>query len=597
MEPAFTEEQAQYLQGFLAGSAILQRSLPVIPSMPAIPSAPLAVSVEEIPSPDRYQRAAQDRFIAQGQTLTNEDQAKRKKHPLDMWPDIESHAAEAKFPKGTDVFAFKYHGLFYVAPAQDAFMCRLRFAGGAITSAQLRGVADLAEDHAGGYADVTTRANLQLREIRPEKSTHVLDGVHDLGIVNRGAGADNVRNITASPTSGFDPQELIETLPLAKKLHHYILNHREMFGLPRKFNVAFDGGGTICALDDTNDISFAAVRVGEGKSAPAGIYFRMSLGGITGHKDFARDTGLLLKPEECLPAAVAAIKAFMLHGDRTDRKKARLKYVLDTLGFDKFIDEMNKHLPAPFRKAPITDCDPRPPEIRHAHVGIHPQKNHGLHYVGVVLPAGRMRADQMRGLADIADRYGSGALRLTVWQNLLIPDIAEVDLDVVERELANLGLSADASSIRAGLVACTGNAGCKFSATNTKSHALRIADYLEPRLSLDQPVNIHLTGCPHSCAQHYIGDIGLLGTKVAAGDDMLEGYHIYVGGGYGQNQSIGRELYRDVLADDAPGVIERILRAYLDCRSASDESFQEFVKRHSIESLKELFSGRLAEVA
>ena len=220
-----------------------------------------------------------------------------------MWDEIQANARAGVFPKETDVLLYKYSGLFFVAPAQNSFMCRLRIPGGVIRSWQFRGVADLARRLGGGYVDVTTRANLQIREIGPHDAPAVLNGLAEIGIVTRGSGADNIRNVTASPTSGIDPQELIETLPLAREMHHYILNHREMYGLPRKFNIAFDGGGRIASLDDTNDIGFKAVRVRDDSAddgLPPGVYFRLTLGGITGHKDFARDTGVLLRPEECV---------------------------------------------------------------------------------------------------------------------------------------------------------------------------------------------------------------------------------------------------------------------------------------------------------
>jgi ferredoxin-nitrite reductase len=153
------------------------------------------------------------------------------------------------------------------------------------------------------------------------------------------------------------------------------------------------------------------------------------------------------------------------------------------------------------------------------------------------------------------------------------------------------GLSWSATSVRGGLVACTGNAGCRFAAANTKLHATQIAEYLEPRVELDQPINIHLTGCPHSCAQHFIGDVGLLATKVPAGDDMVEGYHLYVGGGYGEQQGIGREIYRDIPASNTPLVVERILRTYLAERQSPEESFLQFVRRFPTGTLVNLFDA------
>ena len=500
--------------------------------------------------------------------------ASAEKHPLDMWDEIAANAGKGEFPKGTDVFRYKFHGLFYVAPTQNSFMLRLRNPNGILTSEKLRAVAAIAEEFGGGYAHVTTRANLQVREIGPKHALQVLQRLADAGLTSRGAGADNIRNITGNPTAGIDPVELYDTRPLGLELYHAILNHRELFGLPRKFNIAFDGGGSVASLEDTNDIGFQAAAF-EGK-----VLFRVVVGGITGHGDFAGDLGVAIAPEQCVPVAIAIVRVFIDEGDRTDRKKARLKYVLDRMGRDRFRDEVEKRLPFPLPKA--GNCEPRPALRRGAHVGFHAQKQPGLVYCGVALPVGRMSVKQMRGLAAVAERFGSGSLRLTVWQNVIVSDVAEGDRSEVEAALAAIGLTAQVSQVRAGLVACTGNAGCKFAASDTKRHALAIADHLDAKLRIDSPLNLHLTGCPHSCAQHYVGDIGLLGAKVEQG----EGYHLFVGGGFGERRELAREVLRDIPADDVPSVVERLLRAY--AVNQTEESFQAFAKRHSVEELRAL---------
>jgi len=592
MTEAFTEEQKHYLDGFVTGAGLRRGvGLPVVGQ-----SAPAAAAN----SAGDIHSLAQDRFTSAGKKLASEETAKRAKDGLALWDEVMKHARDGKFPKGTDVFMFKFQGLFYVAPAQDSFMCRLRLPAGIVTSHQMRGLAELSVNFAGGYADVTTRANFQLREIGARNTINLLMGLSDIGIVSRGSGADNIRNVTASPTAGIDSQELIDTRPVAREQHHYILNHKEMYGLPRKFNIAFDGGGTIPALEDTNDIGYTAVRVSKGaEGIEPGVYFRLTLGGITGHKDFARDTGFMVKESDCVLVSHAIVNAYSEHGDRTDRKKSRLKYVLDKMGFEGFIKEVQRHLELLTKKTgdvrsnpvliafPLEKCDPRQAIDRMGHVGVHPQKQAGKFYVGVVLPVGRMTAAQMTGVAAISDKYGSGHVRLTVWQNLIIPDVAEKNVEAVRAEIEALGLETSASSIRAGLVACTGSAGCKFAAANTKRHAMQIAEYLEARVKVDMPLNIHLTGCHHSCAQHYIGDIGLIATKVAVGEEMLEGYHVHVGGGFGVEQGIARELQRDVLATDAPVVVERIVRAYLENRKPG-EVFTEFARRLEIGEIKVL---------
>jgi len=580
----FTEEQKLYLEGLGRGLA-------------AARGAPPAPGDTAPAGPEHIHFAAQNRVLAAGGKLVKEEEAKRAKHPFDMWDEIAANAAKGEFPKGTDVFLYKFHGLFHVAPAQNSFMLRLRNPNGIIAAHKLRAVAQIADEYGASYAHVTTRANLQIREIAPKHALRVLEKLAEAGLTSRGAGADNIRNITGNPTAGIDPLELYDTRPLGLALYHAILNHRELYGLPRKFNIAFDGGGGIASLEDTNDIGFSAVRVGAGKATPEGVYFRVAVGGITGHGDFARDLGVLVAPEQCVPVAVAIVRVFIDEGDRTDRKRARLKYVLDRMGLERFLFETEKRLAAPLARLPLAECEPRPPLARGAHVGFHAQKQPETLYCGVALPVGKMAAVQMRSIADIAERHGSGAIRLTPWQNLIVSDIAETDRAAVAAALSAIGLSAEASSVRAGIVACTGNTGCKFSASDTKRHALAIADHLDARLKVDAPLNIHLTGCPNSCAQHHVGDIGLLATKIAADDTEIEGYHLFAGGGFGDRRGLGREILRDIPADEAPQALERLLRAYLERRASPAESFQGFAKRYGADALRDFVREKLPQAA
>ncbi len=255
----FTEDQKQYLEGFLTALA-RKRGM----GLPNGAATSLGDAAPSLPSsdPSAIHIAAQDRAVAAGGKLVPEELAKREKNPLDIWDEMAANAVAGRFPKGLDIFRHKFHGLFYVAPNQDAFMLRLRLPGGIVSSRQAIGLADIAERFGGGYIDITTRANLQIREIGAAHPLDVLMAVDELGLTSRGAGADNIRNLTGSPTAGIDPQELIDTRPLTRALYYHILNHRELYGLPRKFNIAFDGGGRVGMLEDTNDIGFAAARVG-----------------------------------------------------------------------------------------------------------------------------------------------------------------------------------------------------------------------------------------------------------------------------------------------------------------------------------------------
>lgn len=576
-----TEEQKRYLEGLGRGLAAARAGASTAPS-----------------GPERIHYAAQERVLAAGGKLSREEEAKRAKHAFDIWDEIVANAARGAFPQGTDVFLYKFHGLFHVAPAQNSFMLRLRNPNGIIDAYKLRAVARLAQDYGGGYAHVTTRANLQIREIAPQHAARMLQEIAEAGLTSRGAGADNIRNITGNATAGIDSQEIYDTRPLGLALYHTILNHRELYGLPRKFNVAFDGGGAVAALEDTNDIGFSAVRVTAHRGIPAGVYFRVGVGGITGHGDFAGDLGVVIAPEQCVPVAVAIVRVFIDEGDRTDRKRARLKYVLDRMGRDAFLAAVEARLDTPLRRLALADCEARPTPRRGAHIGFHAQKQADRFYCGVALPVGRISSAQLHGIAALAERYGSGTIRLTVWQNLIVSDIAGAHRPAVEAALHELGLSARVSAIRAGTVACTGNTGCKFSASDTKRHALEIMDHLDARLAIDTPLNIHLTGCPHSCAQHYIGDIGLLGAKVAAGDDSeVEGYHLFAGGGFGERRGLAREILRDIPASQVPLVLECLLRAYLEQRTSPEETFQAFAQRHSPEELRARAQHAVPETA
>ena len=211
-------------------------------------------------------------------------------------------------------------------------------------------------------------------------------------------------------------------------------------------------------------------------------------------------------------------------------------------------------------------------------------------HLGVVLPLGKLTTDQMRGLASLAHDLGDGDIRLTVWQNLLISGVAAAHVEAAVARIDALGLSTKATSIRAGLVACTGSTGCRFAAAHTKENAEEIARWCEARVELDQPINIHLTGCHHSCAQHYIGDIGMIGARVPINDDgdTVDGYHIHVGGGFGVDGAIGHELYQNITSEDAPRTIERMLKTYMQRRADASETFQAFTRRYEAETLKAL---------
>src|SRR4051812_12403649 len=492
----FTDEQKRYLEGFATGLQISKAGRGLAAGAGKAGTEPIG--------PDAAHLKAQDKVIASGKKLADQEKFKREEHPFDAYPKLAQQARDNAPPSAADNFRWRYYGLFYVAPAQDSYMCRLRIPNGILKHWQLSGLADLAERLCGPYCHVTTRANLQLREVPPKHAVALIEGIQDLGLCSRGSGADNIRNVTGTPTAGIDPQELLDTRDYAREWHYHILNDRSLTGLPRKFNVAFDGAGKIAALEDTNDIAFAAVELKDGFGVDPGVWFRLGIGGITGHKDFAKTTGIIVRPADATAVADAIVRVFIDLGDRSNRLKARLKYVIDRIGMEAFLLMVEQKLGRSFTRAPPEALTCRPPFDRMAHIGVHEQRQPGLNWIGIVVPLGKMSCDQMRAVAKIAADLGDGDIRLTVWQNLLISGVPDENVRVAIAAIEAIGLSVKASQIRAGLIACTGNAGCKFAASDTKRHAAEIGDWCESRVTIDTPLNIHITGCHHSCAQHYI---------------------------------------------------------------------------------------------
>jgi ferredoxin-nitrite reductase len=477
-------------------------------------------------------------------------------------------------------------GLFYPTPAADGILSRIRIPGGIISSQQCRAIADIADQYGGGYVDVTNRANLQVREIRTGINAEVLKHLQLMGLGSRNSVVDHIRNIMTSPTAGIDPQELIDTRPFVESWDNYIAAHPALSGLSAKFSVCFDGGGIIRVCDRLNDILFAAVLV------DADVYFRLYLSvGAKGQPP--SDTGILLPPKQCLPVLAALAEVYLAHTNTTNKRRLRLLELLNTLGCENYLQEVQQRLPFPLLYGETGKyLTPQPlkefsailqGEGKYQHIGIHPQRQKGLFYIGIVLPLGRLENTQMKGLAGLAAKYGSDTLRLTPWQNLLITDIPQQWVDDVQREIAFLELDSSATNIKSALVACSGNRGCASSATDTKSHALALAEYLETRVTLDCPVNIHFSGCEKSCAQHSMSDITLLGVSIETNNGTVEGYHVYVGE---SKQKFGRQIYQYVTFAELPALIEQMLYVYKIQRLNPNESFQEFSNRCAIAQLQ-----------
>jgi ferredoxin-nitrite reductase len=565
----FSNEQKRYLEGFFAGVAAQGVAFGDISPVPVQVAGKGGESLDD---------------------LTKEERIKRELNPLDATEELILKARWNAKPEPEDVFRFKWNGLFWLNPVKDGYMCRLRIPGGIVKSYQLRELASIARELTTGYIQITTRNNFQIRLIEPKDCPEVLRRIQGCGLHSRGAGADNIRNITMNPCAGYDPYEIVDVRPLVNELGTLIISSREFYDLPRKFNIAYDGGGLISSVEDTNDIGASAVRLGENaEGIEPGIYFRIALGGVTGHQTFASDWGVIVPEAMVNQVIVALLRVFIQHGDRTNRKKARFKYVVEALGLEGVLLEAEKHLGFKLQRL-ATDSPIQKKrnfsQQGHSHIGVHAQKQEGHYYVGAAVPVGQMTDKQLDRLADVADSYGTGEVRLTVWQNVIVPNVKEAFVASAAKALIKAGFPTEQSNLKSGFIACTGNRYCKFAATDTKGHAVSVMNALDKRVSLDRPVNIHFTGCAHSCAQHFMGDIGLLGAKVKSASG--EGYHITVGGGFGENRKVGRQVFTGVPVESLVETLEVMLKGY-QARRQEGESFHAFCNRLSVRELQEAF--------
>lgn len=569
---ALNEEQRSYLEGLFAG--LYNRGVRFGDAVPEASSTSL-----------------------EDDDLIFEERVKRDLHPLDAFDSLVEDSLANRAPAKENVFRYKWRGLFYLAPSSDAFMCRLRIPGGQVKAFQLRELASISKALTTGYIQITTRANFQLRNIEARNTVPLLRRIESVGLTSQGSGADNIRNITCSPTAGIDPEELVDTLPLAREIGDYIIHHREFYDLPRKFNIALDGGGTISSVADTNDIGWSAVELGDAvEGLEAGVYFRLALGGATGHKAFARDAGIVVPAAQLVKVTAALLRVFIANGNRENRKKARLKHLLDKWTVEQYLEETEKLLGYSLIKLPPGDESTEQGELMkstakaHPQVGVFPQRQPGMNYIGVAVPVGQLTGKQLIKLADLAEQYGNGEVRLTVWQNLLIPSIADENIEAVKKALVKMGLDWRSSNLKTGFVACTGNSYCKFASSNTKKHAVELMKFLDKRHELDQPINVHLTGCPHSCAQHYMGDVGLLAAKVNLQGESVEGYHIFVGGGFGRHQKVGRQVFQGLTFEQVRKTMDTMFTTFREQRKP-EETFQDFTNRHDLNALQVMFSG------
>ena len=460
----------------------------------------------------------------------------------------------------------KWVGVFYRPVTPGKFMLRMRTPNGILSSNQLRVLAEIVQRYgADGNADITTRQNIQLRGIRLEDIPDIFQRLDAVGMTSMQSGMDNVRNITGSPVAGIDGDELIDTRELVQKVQDAITNNGEgnyaFTNLPRKFNIAIEGGRDNSVHAEINDIAFVpAYKNGE-------LGFNVLVGGFFSAKrcEAAIPLNAWVTPgDDVVDLSGAILSVFRDNGSRANRQKSRLMWLIDELGMDKFRSMVEQELGRNLATAAETD------EIdweKRDCIGVYKQKQPGLNYVGLHVPVGRLYAKDMFDLARIAEVYGSGEVRLTVEQNVIIPNIPDDRLQVFLTESLLEKFSINPQSLERALVSCTGSQFCNFALVETKNKALAIAQQLDAELDIPKPVRIHWTGCPNSCGQPQVADIGLMGTKVRKDGKTVEGVDLYMGGKVGKDAQLGTCVHKGIPCDDLNTVLRRILVEYFGAKA------------------------------
>lgn len=498
--------------------------------------------------------------------LNKVEQAKAKKHPLLLEHELDYFAQigwEAMDEFERD-HGLKWLGFFHRTKTPGLFMLRMRIPHGILTSSQMRVLAEIIQRYcqASGFqtqgnADITTRQNLQIRGIRLEDIPAIIDRLKQGGLTSVQSGMDNVRNITGSPVAGIDANELIDTRGIIRNLQDMITNNGagnpELSNLPRKFNIAVAGGRDNSVHAEINDVGFIPAYQNDV------LGFNIIVGGYFAPNQYVAAVPLnaWIPPEDVLPFTKAIMEVYRDNGPREQRQKCRMMHLINAWGIETFREEVEKQLGRSL--SPAVEKDEVDWEKRD-HIGVYAQKQPGLNYVGLHVPVGRLYPSEMFELARMAEVYGNGEIRLTLEQNLIIPHISDTRLSAFLAEpLVQDRFTIEPDFLNRGLVSCTGSEFCSYAIIETKNRAMAMIKELEQELDQPNPVRIHWTGCPNSCGQPQIADIGFIGTKTRKNDQTVEAVDIWLGGKVGKDAHFGNEIMKRVACEDLKPILRDLL--------------------------------------
>ena len=540
------------------------------------------------------------------------ERLKLELNPWDAWDEVREFARngrESVLPSWAGLY-FKWWGVYTQGDgvgvtggiggegkASEYFMMRIGLPNGLLTSHQLRVIADLTRRHARNLADITTRQNIQLHWLTIQGLVEVVDALTAVGLSPKGACGDVVRNVTGCPLAGLDGHEILDASPLAQEIAHKLTANPEFYNLPRKFKISATGCPLWCSYPEINDLSFTATpRTRTDGAIEIGYTLRVG-GGLSTEPHMAVRIPAFIRQDQAYAVAEASCRIFREQSElRENRTRARIKYLFMRHGWtaESFLAALEDQLGYKLNAAPESSAMQQemvPDDIYRDHIGVTAQRQAGLSAVGASVLRGRLSGDQLEQLAELAERFGSGELRTTIMQNILIVNVPNARTQELIAALKSIDLQVDVTPFWRGAIACTGTEFCKLALTETKGFARWLVAEMEERLpTFDQQIKLHVTGCTNSCGQHWIADIGLEGKKIKKDGVSVDAFFFCVGGAVGRHARAGRPIGLRVAADEVPDAIERMLRAYLATREVG-EDLRTYFGRTTDEMLRAQFSG------
>ncbi len=470
---------------------------------------------------------------------------------------------------------------------QPFFMMRIRTPNGVLTADAVRAISDLSDRYARGSIQITNRQNFQLHWLRIEDVPAVWDELERVGLGSQGSCGDNTRTVTGCPLAGVEHDELIDASPIALAVDQHLNGNADYANLPRKFKITITGCAHWCTYPEINDVGVTAVRRADGV---VGFHVRVA-GGLSTRPHLARLLPAFVLPGQ-VPAVIEAIVGIFRDSDelRLNRAKARMKFLFLNHGWteEKMLADVERRLG--YSLAPAVPEMP-PASGYRDHVGVQPQRQEGLHYAGFSVGSGRITTDQLRSIAELAGRFGDGSLRLTAMQNIVVLNVPTNRLDALVETAREVGVPLRGSAFQRGTLSCTGSEYCKLAITETKLFAIRLSQELDERLpGFEDSIKLNVTGCPNSCGQHWIADIGLQGVLLNRDGVQVEGYDFFAGGGLGAGAELAHRVGFRTAADEVPDALERLLVAYDSARNAG-EPFHRWARRSGDETLRAALTG------